>query len=111
IDLVADDAEFRYAQVAKALGLDPSTAGAKITCYLFADAAEKRRFTGAAQTQIAKPWRREIYLQHQPWPHGAIKHELAHALAARFGDPLFGVARHGVSFDVGLIEGVAVAAD
>jgi tetratricopeptide (TPR) repeat protein len=108
IDLHAEDAEFRWHELADFFGVTPS---GKITCYLFADAAEKRRHTGAGHTQVAKPWRREIYLQHDSWPHGVIKHELAHVFAGEFGDPLLHVARRGLVIDAGLIEGVAVAAE
>lgn len=108
IDLHAEDAEFRWKELADFFAITPS---AKITCYLFADAAEKRRHTGAGHTQVAKPWRREIYLQYDSWPHGVIKHELAHVFAGEFGDPLLHVARRGLVIDAGLIEGVAVAAE
>ena len=64
---------------------------------------------GASHTQVAKPWRREIYLQYESFPHPVIKHELAHALAGAFGDPIFAVARRDVRFNIGLIEGLAVA--
>jgi hypothetical protein len=66
---------------------------------------------GASHTQIAKPWRREIYLQYADWPHPVAKHELAHVVAGAFGDPIFGISRRGLHFSVGLIEGAAVAAD
>jgi tetratricopeptide (TPR) repeat protein len=108
IDLHAEDAEFRWHELADYFGIKPSR---KITCYLFADAAEKRRHTGAGHTQVAKPWRREIYLQYDSWPHAVIKHELAHVFAGEFGDPLLNVARRGLVIDAGLIEGVAVAAE
>src|SRR5262245_12443981 len=61
---------------------------------------------------MAKPWRREIYLEHRAFPHGSLRHEIAHAVASAFGDPLFGVAtRHVVFANPGLIEGLAVAID
>jgi tetratricopeptide (TPR) repeat protein len=65
---------------------------------------------GAAHTSIAKPWRREIYLQHEAWPHPVLMHELAHVFAGAFGDSLLHVSRSGMGLNVGLIEGVAVAA-
>src|SRR5690606_36972577 len=48
--------------------------------------------------------------------HQVLRHELAHVVAGEFGDPLFGVAARRVlglplAFNVGLIEGIAVAAD
>ncbi len=108
IALTAEEAEFRYRQLAPLLGAVPD---GKTTVYLFADANEKRRWTGAGHTQVAKPWRREIYLQHDAWPHPVLQHELAHVFAGAFGDSIFHVARHGLLINVGLIEGAAVASE
>ena len=38
---------------------------------------------GAGGTNIAKPWRREIYLQDDVWPHPVMPHELAHIVAGK----------------------------
>lgn len=108
IDLVAEDAEFRLSQVTAAFGVPPT---GRIEAYLFDSAEHKRTYLGASHTQVAKPWRREIYLQHDAWPHPVIKHELAHAVAGAFGDSIFHVSRRGLHINVALIEGAAVAAD
>jgi hypothetical protein len=107
IDLFAQDYEFRYAQLSRWFGAAPD---GKVHAFLFDNVAQKRALMGAGHTFIAKPWRREIYLQHEGWPQSVAMHELAHVFAGRFGDRLFGIARKGASFNVGLIEGVAVAA-
>src|SRR5678809_1138996 len=65
---------------------------------------------------MAKPWRREIYLDHRAFPHSSLRHEIAHAIASAFGDPIFGVAAQrtlGVPtlISPGLVEGLAVALD
>jgi hypothetical protein len=65
---------------------------------------------------MAKPWRHEIYLDHQAFPHGSLRHEIAHAVASAFGDPLFHVASRRILglpllASPGLIEGLAVAVD
>ena len=36
---------------------------------------------GAADTYIAKPWRREVYVQAAGYPHPVLGHELMHVLA------------------------------
>lgn len=113
IGLVAADHEFRLAQVTKELGVVPA---GKLRSFYFADRDTKARWMGARDVEMAKPWRREIYLEHRAFPHGALRHEIAHAVAAEFGDPLFGVAARqvlGVPVFVspGLIEGLAVAVD
>ncbi|HEY3667679.1 MAG TPA: hypothetical protein VGL19_16870, partial [Polyangiaceae bacterium] len=41
----------------------------RVTAFLFASEVEKGRLMGASSTYIAKPWRREIYVQYSPYPH------------------------------------------
>jgi hypothetical protein len=109
IAAIAQDHEFRYAQVVGQLGVAPA---GKLTSFYFADREQKARWFGARDVEMAKPWRREIYLEHRAFPHGSLRHEIAHAVASAFGDPLFGVAtRHWVFANPGLIEGLAVAID
>jgi tetratricopeptide (TPR) repeat protein len=107
LDLVAADHEFRYAQLEKLLAVRPQ---GKVHSFLFDSAQQKQALMGAGHTFVAKPWRREIYLQADGWPHPVLMHELAHVFAGAFGDPIFGASRRGIAFNVGLIEGVAVAA-
>jgi hypothetical protein len=113
IDLIGDDHEFRLAQVVRDLGVAPRY---KIVSYLFADPREKQRLMGARNVYMAKPWRHEIYLNQSGFPHQVLRHEIAHVVAGEFGDPIFGVSASGVlglplRFNVGLIEGTAVAVD
>ena len=84
----------------------------RITAFFFRDAGEKKRLMGAADTYIAKPWRREVYLQCAPYPHPVLGHELAHVVAGSFGRGPFRIAgaRRAGGPNPGLIEGVAVAA-
>ena len=84
----------------------------RVTAFLFANEAEKGRLMGASSTYIAKPWRREIYVQYAPYPHPVVGHELAHVVAGSFGSGPFAVSGpwHGLIPDPGRIEGVAVAA-
>ncbi len=84
----------------------------RITVYLFVDAAQKQALMGAADTYIAKPWRREIYVQTAGYPHSVVGHELMHVLAGSFGRGPFRIAGSagGLVPNPGLIEGVAVAA-
>ena len=119
VDRLAEDHELRYAQLTTVLG--PPRTARPIRSYLFESAEQKRRLMGAAQTFIAKPWLREVYLQLEDFPHRVLKHELVHVLAADHGDRLFGVSvawrrAPGLplpypSFNMGLIEGLAVALD
>lgn len=111
-----EDHEFRYAQLRRRFGAAP----ARIRSFVFRDAQEKRRLIGTGGVLVAKPWRREVYLESSGFPMPALRHELAHVFAAAFGDPLFGLSLAwragplGVPYphiSVGLIEGVAVAFD
>ncbi|MFH2009932.1 MAG: hypothetical protein ABI333_25275 [bacterium] len=116
IRLHAADAELRWHQLRRFYGAAPAH---KIRIYYFRDGEQKRRLYGAANVDMAKPWRLEVYLTQRFFPHPVLKHELAHAFSAVFGDGAFGVSVRwgrlgGVLpvplFNPGLIEGSAVAA-
>ena len=83
----------------------------RIRAYLFASAEQKGALMGAARTYIAKPWRREIYVQENGYPHPALGHEIMHVMAGAFARGPFKIAGSlgGVLPDPGLIEGIAVA--
>ena len=111
------DAEFRHHQLSRFFGTSPQ---GRITIYLFGSALQKKRILGAHQVEMAKPWRKEIYITDLGFPHPVIKHELAHVFAGSFGDPVFAVSFRWTwwmglvpipNFNPGLIEGAAVAAD
>lgn len=84
----------------------------RVTVFVFASAKQKGRLMGAAGTDIAKPWRHEVYVQAEPYPHPILGHELAHVIAGSFGEGPFHVSGplDGWVPDPGRIEGVAVAA-
>jgi hypothetical protein len=85
--------------------------GGPLREFVFRDANEKRRLMGAAETSIAKPWRREVYVQMASFPHPILGHEVAHVVAGSFGHGPFRIAGSlgGLLPDPGLIEGTAVA--
>ena len=55
----------------------PNAAGAppqqKIHSFYFLTPDDKARWMGARQTYIAKPWRHEIYIQHEEFPHATLR--------------------------------------
>ena len=113
IELLAEDHEFRLAQLERTFGLELP---GKIRSLYFRSADQKFRWIGARGVYMAKPWRKEIYIHHQSFPHQVLRHEIAHVIAGQFGDPLFHVSVQPflgmpVLFNVGLIEGIAVASD
>ncbi len=84
----------------------------RITVFLFESEAQKGRLMGATGTLIAKPWRREIYIQALRYPHPVLRHELAHVVSGSFAPGPFRVAGPlgGWLPNPGRIEGAAVAA-
>ncbi len=98
------EAEFAFRIVSERLQeiLPP---GEKISVYLYPNDETKRRLIGTANTEITKPWLREIHLSLASF-HDTFRHELVHALAANFGLPVIEA-----SDKMGLNEGLAMAVD
>lgn len=105
---LADDCDFRVNQAERML---QTRQRGRVTAYFFRSAQEKQRLMGAGDTYIAKPWRREVYLQLESWPHSVLAHEVAHVVAGNVARGPFRVAgRFGGWWpNPALIEGVAVA--
>ncbi len=113
IETIAEEHEFRRAQLVRDFDIDPP---GKITSYYFANPDQKHELMGARNVYMAKPWRNEIYVHHEAFPHQVLRHEIAHVFAGYFGDSIFKVSAGTflsipVFFNVGMIEGIAVAAD
>jgi hypothetical protein len=111
-DVVEDltmDAEFSLFQVERYLALRCPD---RIAVFFFADAADKGGTIGAADTNVAKPWRHEVYVVVDEVPHTVLRHELAHVVAGAVGRPPFAISGRflGLFPSPGLIEGVAMAA-
>jgi len=83
-----------------------------VVVYLFENDEQKRLLMGAGRTNIAKPWRREIYVTDDGFPHPILGHELAHVVTGAFGRGPFRVAGAlgGWIVDPGRVEGFAEAA-
>ncbi|MDX2009697.1 MAG: hypothetical protein SFW67_05890 [Myxococcaceae bacterium] len=107
---IAGDLEFRAGQISAFIGGAPE---GKVRVWWYRSAEQKQALVGAAATQFAKPWRREIHVNDLAFPHPVVKHELAHALLGPLGAAPFGVTARwlGLVPHVGIIEGLAVAAD
>ena len=97
--------EFRHAQISTFLGGGPKE---RIHVFFYKSPEQKAELVGAGQTQVAKPWRLEL---HADAP-GSLKHELAHVMASPYGSGPFRVTtRYGLWPSMGIVEGMAVAAD
>ncbi len=105
---LARDCDFRVGQLEARLGVRETE---RVTAFFFRSAHEKRQLMGAARVYIAKPWRREVYLQLADFPHPVLAHELAHIVARHAARGPFGIAGHlgGLIPEPTLIEGLAVA--
>lgn len=107
-ELLVRDCHEALAAVEKRLGFRGPE---RITAFFFKDAGQKRALMGAADTYVAKPWRREVYLQVASYPHPVLGHELAHVVAGQVAPGPFRIAGKffGLIPNPGLIEGIAVA--
>ncbi len=103
IELIALDHEWQYAQLTRYLKVSPKR---KIVSYIYADEKARKEIIGAGQTTIANPIHGEIHLVYNYYPHPVLKHELVHVLSSEFSAGFLKI-----SPKVGLIEGLAVAAD
>lgn len=108
-ELLVRDCEEALVGVERRLGI---AYPGRVTAFFFKDADQKRRLMGAAETYVAKPWRREVYLQIAAYPHPVLAHEIAHVVAGTIARGPFRVAgaAGGLLPNPGLIEGLAVAA-
>ena len=104
-----EDCEFQLGEVEHFFG---RRLRGRVTAFLFRNETQKGQLLGAAETFIAKPWRREVYLQAQGFPHPVLEHEIAHVVAGEFARRPFRVSATAAGLwpRPGLIEGAAVAA-
>ncbi|MFA6437782.1 MAG: hypothetical protein WCX28_00610 [Bacteriovoracaceae bacterium] len=98
------ETEFHFRKIFEALKLKEQ-ASKKIELYIYPNGEWKQKFIGTTNTNIAKPWKREIHLTSSTF-RTTFRHELVHILAAEFGSPIIHA-----SVRMGLNEGLAVALD
>ncbi len=107
VERLRRDVEFRLFQLARFFGAPP----ASVRVYVFRSPEEKQRWVGAGGTQFAKPWLSSVFLNDAPFPNPTLKHELAHVAAGAFASGPFRVTSRSLVPVMGVVEGVAVAAD
>ena len=103
IGLIAQDHEWRYKQLKEILDVDSAD---KIRSYIYPDIETRKNLVGAGETTIANPIHKEIHLIYDSFPDPVLKHELVHVMSADFGNDILKL-----SPKIGLLEGIAVAAD
>ncbi|MBA2662131.1 MAG: hypothetical protein H0U74_07520 [Bradymonadaceae bacterium] len=114
IGLIAEDHEYRYAQLSTFFESDPiSFAGnTKIKSFIYPDREAKGQLMGARNTLIAKLWLHEMHIMWRGYGDSMLTHELAHIFTEPFGSgPLRLSMQRGVGVNMGLVEGIATAAD
>lgn len=111
LDELAEDHEFRYREMEEYFETDPAAEG-KIHSYVYPNREEKGRLMGARRTLVAKIWLGEVHVLWPNYGHHWLAHELAHLFTAPFATgPLKLSMQRGVGVNMGLVEGIATAAD
>ncbi len=105
VALMAEDHEFRLAQLMDELGWETFLGVTPLESYVYPTPEAKKRYIGARNTSFADPFDRAMHLNQRPFPHPVLKHELVHVVSASFAGPL------GFNPRIGLHEGLAVALD
>lgn len=106
IEAVAAEHEHAWQRLESILGRAPS---GPVHSFVFDGPEQKRRKMGAGRVEVAAPWRRQIYLNYETFPHRVLHHELAHIFGATMGDDLLGISRRGLMVNLALVEGFATA--
>ena len=108
-----EDHEFRYAQMKAYFGTDPvAQHGRKVRSFVYPDREVKGFLMGARRTLVAKLWLHEIHIMWGGYGDHLLAHELAHVFTEPFGSgPLRLSMFRGIGVNMGLVEGIATAAD
>lgn len=108
-----DDHEYRYAEMEAYFGTDPvELHGAKVRSFVYPSREAKGRLMGARRTLVAKIWLREMHILWRFYGDHMLAHELAHVFTEPFGSgPMRLSGKYGVGVNMGLVEGIATAAD
>ena len=111
--LLAQDHEYRYEEMRAFFKTDPvATSGRKVRSFVYGDREQKGRLMGARRTLIAKIWLGEMHIMWDGYGDHLLAHELAHVFTMPFGRGPFKLsARAWVLPNMGLVEGIATAAD
>ena len=75
IEWIAQDHEFRYAQLARYFQIEPTK---KVQSYIYTSSEQKKRLVGARGTSVEDPLGHGFHINYEDFPHPVMKHELAH---------------------------------
>jgi len=79
----------------------------KVTSFIFRTSEEKRKYFGAGNADVAKPWLKQIYVSLDSYEQ-SVNHELAHVFAGQWSNNLLSID---ANFNPATVEGIASAAD
>lgn len=99
------EAEFDIHEISNKLQISPPTGSQRIQCYFYADAWQKKELVGAKFTSYVPVWNpvNQVHIAKSQIDQ-VLRHELTHVLAKQFGNRILHA-----SWDIGLVEGLAVA--
>ncbi len=111
--LLALDHEYRYSELLTFFEEDPvAWHGRKLGSYVYPDRQSQSKLMGSNGTLIARPWTGEMHIRWEGFGDTSLAHELAHLFTAPFGGgPLHLATDGGLAVNIGLVEGIALAAD
>ncbi|MFB6265079.1 MAG: tetratricopeptide repeat protein, partial [Bradymonadaceae bacterium] len=111
VERLERDHEFRYREMRAFFETDPADGG-RLHSFVYPDRDTKARLMGGRSTMVAKLWLGEIHVLWPRYGHHLLAHELAHLFTEPFGaGPLSLSITNGIGVNMGLVEGVATAAD
>ncbi len=95
------DAAFHAEELVQLFG---ERATKHVDIYVYPDQLSKKLWFGGGATDVADVFTPSIHITPGNWPHGTLRHELVHAMAADFGF-------HGLGFhpNMAFTEGLAMA--
>lgn len=113
VERMVEDHEFRYAELKEFFKTDPVvSSGKKIRSFVYEGPEEKGQLMGGRRTLVARLWLHEMHITWKGYGDHILAHEMAHIFTEPFGTgPLKLSTRAVVGVNMGLVEGIATAAD
>lgn len=108
-----EDIEYRYHELESFFGVDiVEWRGRKIEIFIYPNSARQQQLIGSRHTLVARPWTHQMHIRYNEFGTSLLAHEMAHLFSAEFGSTLTGLSadKWGIPH-IGLVEGIAVAAD
>jgi tetratricopeptide (TPR) repeat protein len=108
-----EDVEYRYHELESFFGVDiVEWRGRKIEIFIYPNSTRQQQLIGSRHTLVARPWTHQMHIRYNEFGTSLLAHEMAHLFSAEFGSSKTGLSsdKWGIPH-IGLVEGIAVAAD